>query len=45
MVETMETFGQGFFGRDADKQFNMQIAIEEKGINATVCECPQFSMS
>lgn len=36
MVETMEAFGQGFFGRDSQKQFSMSIAIEEKGINATV---------
>lgn len=36
MVETMEAFGQGFFGRDSDKQFSMSIAIEEKGVNATV---------
>lgn len=36
----MEAFGQGFFGRDSDKQFSMTIAIENKGINATVCELP-----
>ncbi|GMK53584.1 hypothetical protein CspeluHIS016_0101700 [Cutaneotrichosporon spelunceum] len=36
MVETMEAFGQGFFGRDSDKQFSMTIAIENKGVNATV---------
>jgi hypothetical protein len=40
MVETMEAFGQGFFGRDSDKQFSMTIAIENKGTNATVCELP-----
>jgi len=38
MVETMEAFGQGFFGRDSDKQFSMVIAIEAPGINATVCK-------
>ncbi|BEJ06208.1 hypothetical protein CcaverHIS641_0307300 [Cutaneotrichosporon cavernicola] len=36
MVETMEAFGQGFFGRDSNKQFSMTIAIESNGINATV---------
>lgn len=38
MVETMETFGQGFFGRDADRQFSLEIAHELKGVNASVCE-------
>lgn len=36
MVETMEAFGQGFFGRDSQDQFSMSIAIEAEGINATV---------
>ncbi|RSH79544.1 uncharacterized protein EHS24_001596 [Apiotrichum porosum] len=36
MVETLEAFGQGFFGRNSENQYSASIAIESAGYNATV---------
>ncbi len=38
MVETMQTFGYGFFGRKSEEQYSLEIEIEATGVNATECE-------
>ena len=41
MVETMQSFGQGFFGRNAEDQYSLEIEIESPAVNSTECRSGQ----